>query len=296
MVPEPSLSMSAIIFLISSFFGSKPKALHVAKVLCFKLLPAAVAAAKLCCCYIPHGNLELLGINGTRAICVKEVKSFPVTPSCVSKQACIDQHRPAHRYIRSPDLLFLLFCQTSCTSTLLVPPCGADSFPITLQEAERPVSISLQVRQVTTQKPRHGHFISTDTSSSMASQWCTSTRYTAQSGLTQTGDRKLVFIAGSLKFSRPNVKAREGQRGNKASTGDKGYVLKTPVVKSHNQSANGPPYLTMPPITHHLERVSHSHTAATAITCPCTCSTSVACTKMHKERLQADAASTAHYF
>jgi hypothetical protein len=44
------------------------------------MLPAA--AAELHGCYIPHGNLELLGINGTRAICIKEVKSFPATPSC----------------------------------------------------------------------------------------------------------------------------------------------------------------------------------------------------------------------
>ncbi len=134
--------------------------------------------------------------------------------------------------------------------------------------------------------PRTHHF---------ASQRCTSTQYAARSGLTQTDDRKLVFIAGSLKFSRPNVKAGQGQPGNKASTGSSGYVSKARVVKSHDQSANEPPYLRRPPITHHLERASHSHTAATAITCPWTCSDRLACTEMHKERLQAGAASTEHY-
>ena len=48
-----------------------------------QIVPAAVAAAELRWCYIPHGNLELFGINSTRAICVKEVKSFSATPSCV---------------------------------------------------------------------------------------------------------------------------------------------------------------------------------------------------------------------
>lgn len=44
------------------------------------------------------------------------------------------------------------------------------------------------------------------------------------------------------------------------------------VAKSHIHSANGPPYLRMPPITHHSERVSPSHTAATIVTCPWICS------------------------
>ena len=71
--------MSAIIFLISSFFGSKPKALHVAEI---EWSDYVTCSSSRIAWVLPHGNLELLGINGTRAICIKEVKSFPATPSC----------------------------------------------------------------------------------------------------------------------------------------------------------------------------------------------------------------------
>lgn len=76
-VPEPSLSMSAIIFLISSFFGSNPRA---------RIATCGTETQHswgFCGLFIsvfdrnyPETNLELLHVYCASSICVKEIKSL----------------------------------------------------------------------------------------------------------------------------------------------------------------------------------------------------------------------------
>lgn len=81
-VPEPSLSMSAIIFLISSFFGSNPRALmatcgrdrtHLG-------LPwhcnLGISESTFDICIKPSTNLQLLHVYSPSSICVKKIKSL----------------------------------------------------------------------------------------------------------------------------------------------------------------------------------------------------------------------------
>ena len=73
--PEPSLSMSAIIFLISSFFGSNPRAL-MATCSTDNTSHTAVAIWKRLQKILNSTNLQLLHVYGSSSIGVKKVKSL----------------------------------------------------------------------------------------------------------------------------------------------------------------------------------------------------------------------------